>query len=277
MDETKTGLLGVPGATLYYKAQGTGPLLLIIQGGDGDADATDALAGHLVDRYTVLSYDRRGLSRSRLDDPSAAVEVPRHSDDASRLLRAVTSEPALVFGASIGALLGLDLVARHPEQVRLLVAHEPPATELLAEHDRELIVRGQEEVEELYRSEGIAAAMKRFVALTGVDRDDREPDVELARPKPERIANLEFFLTNDAPAVRGYRLDLAALHAAAGRIVPAAGSSRGDGFVYRCAQALAEELGRPLQELPGGHAGFVLRPRAFAARLLQILDDTPAP
>ena len=197
MDEPKGGLLRVPGATLYYKVQGTGPLLLMLQGGDGDADATDALAAHLVERYTLLSYERRGLSRSPLDDPSAAPDLSTHGDDASRLLQAVTDEPAMLFGASFGALLGLELVSRHPEQVRLLVAHEPPATELLPEHDRERAVRGQEEVEQLYRREGIAAALRKFVAITGIDHDDREPDVDLAGPKPERIANLDFFLAND--------------------------------------------------------------------------------
>jgi pimeloyl-ACP methyl ester carboxylesterase len=276
MDEPKGGLLRVPGATLYYKVQGTGPLLLMLQGGDGDADATDALAAHLVERYTLLSYERRGLSRSPLDDPSAAPDLSTHGDDASRLLQAVTDEPAMLFGASFGALLGLELVSRHPEQVRLLVAHEPPATELLPEHDRERAVRGQEEVEQLYRREGIAAALRKFVAITGIDHDDREPDVDLAGPKPERIANLDFFLANDAPAVRRYRLDLAALHAAAARIVVAAGHSPGNGFVDKCARALAEELGSPFAEFPGGHAGFVLRPRAFAARLREILDGAPA-
>ncbi|HUZ21892.1 MAG TPA: alpha/beta hydrolase [Acidimicrobiales bacterium] len=244
----------------------------MLQGGGGDADGMDALASHLVDRYTVLSYDRRGLSRSTLDGPSAALDLSTHSDDASRLLTAVTDEPVLVFGASLGALLGLDLIARHPEQVRLLVAHEPPATELLPEPERDEAVRGQEEVEALYRREGVGAAMRKFVAIAGVNHDDREPGVDIGPPKPERIANLVFFLTHDAPAVRRYRLDLAGLHAFAGRIVPAAGQTPGDGFARRCTQALADELGRPLVEFPGGHAGSVLRPRAFAARLAEVLD-----
>jgi pimeloyl-ACP methyl ester carboxylesterase len=268
--QSEVAHMPVPGATLYYKVRGGGPLLLLLQGGDGDADGTDALADHLTSHYTVLSYDRRGLSRSPVSDPAAAVDVPAHSEDASRLLRAVTAEPALVFGTSLGAVLGLDLISRHPGQVRLLVAHEPPATELLPEPERNQARRDQEEAEDLYRQEGIAAAMRKFVAVAGIRFDDREPDVGIPQPKPERIANLEFFLTHDAPAVRGYRLDLPALRDAAPRIVPAAGASS-EAFPRRCAQALAEELGRPLAEFPGGHSGFVLRPRAFAARLSEIL------
>jgi pimeloyl-ACP methyl ester carboxylesterase len=260
----------VPGASLHYKARGSGPLLLLLQGGDGDADGSDALAGHLASDYTVLSYDRRGLSRSPVSDPAAAIDMTTHSEDASRLLAAVTSDPALVLGTSLGAMLGLDLISRHPGQVRLLVAHEPPATGLLPEPERSQATRDQEEVEELYRREGIAAAMRKFMAVAGIRFDDREPDASIPQPRPGRIANLEFFLTHDAPAVRRYQLDLPALHKAAARIVPAAGAST-QSFPRHCAQALADELGRPLAEFPGGHSGFMLRPRAFAARLHEIL------
>jgi pimeloyl-ACP methyl ester carboxylesterase len=264
--------LPVPGAVLYYKVRGNGPLLLLLQGGDGDADAADALAGHLAGDYTVLSYDRRGLSRSPVSDLAAPVDMAVHSEDASRLLAAVGSEPARVFGVSLGAMLGLDLISRHPEQVRLLVAHEPPATGLLPEPERGQAVRDQEEVEELYRCEGTAAAMRKFVAVAGIRFDDREPGIAIPRPSPERIANLEVFLARDAPAVHRYQVDLPALHRAAARIVPAAGAST-QAFPRRCAQALADELGRPLAEFPGDHSGFILRPRAFAARLHEILGS----
>ena len=270
MTQAQVADLPVPGASLHYKVRGSGPLLLLLQGGDGDADGTEALAGQLAGDYTVLSYDRRGLSRSPVSDPAAAIDVATHSEDASRLLAAVTSDPALVLGTSLGAMLGLDLISRHPGQVRLLVAHEPPATGLLPESERCQATRDQEEVEELYRREGIAAAMRKFVAVAGIRFDDREPDASIPQPRQERIANLEFFLTHDAPAVRRYRLDLAALHESAARIVPAAGAGT-QAFPRHCAQALADELGRPLAEFPGGHSGFMLRPRAFAARLHEIL------
>jgi pimeloyl-ACP methyl ester carboxylesterase len=265
--------LPVPGATLNYKVRGNGPLLLLLQGGDGDADAADALAGHLADDYTVLSYDRRGLSRSPVSDLAAPVDMSTHSEDASRLLAAVGGGPALVFGVSLGAMLGLDLISRHPEQVRLLVAHEPPATELLPEPGRGQALRDQEEIAELYRREGTAAAMRKFVAMAGISFDDREADVIISQPRPERIANLEVFLARDAPAVHRYRLDLPALHKVAACIVPSAGNST-QALPRRCAQALADELGKPLAEFPGNHSGFILRPRAFAARLHEILTGS---
>ncbi|MGH3929774.1 MAG: hypothetical protein ACRDTF_07335 [Pseudonocardiaceae bacterium] len=47
------------------------------------------------------------------------------------MLSAVTTAPADVFGSSSGGVTGIALATRHPDQVRTLVAHEPPLVELL--------------------------------------------------------------------------------------------------------------------------------------------------
>ena len=114
MRATNDGTVRVAGATLFYRVRGNGPLLLILSGGDGDADTTDALCDQLLDRYTVVTYDRRGLSRSTIDADVGDLQIATHSEDAHHLLIALSHEPAFVFGSSIGALIGLDLVARHP-------------------------------------------------------------------------------------------------------------------------------------------------------------------
>jgi pimeloyl-ACP methyl ester carboxylesterase len=53
-----THLLDVPGARLYYERRGTGPLLLI-----GSPVDSSGFAG-LADRYTVVTYDPRGIGNS---------------------------------------------------------------------------------------------------------------------------------------------------------------------------------------------------------------------
>jgi pimeloyl-ACP methyl ester carboxylesterase len=269
----ETGTLRVPGATLYYKKAGTGPLLLILQGGDGDAEGSNGIAGHLADHYTVLTYDRRGLSRSSIDDTAeGSIRLETHTDDVHSLLAALTSDPVLVFGVSLGALLGLDLVSRYSAQVRTLVSFEPPATQLLPDEERAIATQNQEDVEAAFRREGIAGAMKKFAALAGLNFEDREPDVELPRPGPERAANLKFFLTHDAPAVRLYRADRPSLEAAAPKIVVGAGRTSGTTLAHRCAIALAKHLGKQVEEFPGGHGGFITHPRAFAKKLHEVLE-----
>ena len=229
------------------------------------------MAGRLADRYTVVTFDLRGLSRSRIDEAVDGLRLRTHTNDAHSLLAALTCEPALEFGVSLGALVGLDLVCRYPERVHTLVSHEPPATQLLPDAERAKAVRDQEEVEASFRREGIAEAMKKFVTMAGLDFEDREADIELPRPGPERVANLTFFLKHDAPAVRLYRLDLAALEAVAAKIVVAVGRTSGAFLAHRCAVALSRHLDIPVAEFPGGHSGFITHPRAFAQKLHEVL------
>src|SRR6266852_6405060 len=130
--------LAVPGASLYYEVRGSGPVLLMMPGGPADAGNFRHIAEQLAPNYTVVTYDPRGLSHSTLDGPvrdERIVEI--FADDVHRLLTATAKEPAFVFGSSGGAVIGLELVARHPEQVRIFVSHEPPAPALLPDPARE--------------------------------------------------------------------------------------------------------------------------------------------
>jgi pimeloyl-ACP methyl ester carboxylesterase len=121
--------IAVPDGTLYYELRGAGPVLLVIPG--GPAGKFTALAELLADRYTVVTYDCRGSSRSSHDGSPEELTVERHADDAHRLLEVVGAEPAHVLGTSGGAIYGLDLAARYPDRVDTLVAHEPPLSALL--------------------------------------------------------------------------------------------------------------------------------------------------
>ena len=159
MNPTTTGTLKVPGASLYYEVRGSGPVLLLVCGGLYDAAGYDGLARQLAGRYTVVTYDRRGNSRSPLDGPPEEQRIEVHGDDAHRVLAAVgmtADDPALVFGNSSGAIIGLELAARHPEHVRTVVAHEPPIFELLP--DREHWRTVMREVADTFRKKGAGPA-----------------------------------------------------------------------------------------------------------------------
>jgi acetyltransferase/esterase len=262
--------VAVPGASLYYQVRGTGPTLLLMSGGHGDANSFDGMVGVLAEHFTVVSYDRRGYTRSPLADPAAPQTVATHGDDAAALLRAVDNGAAHVFGASAGAVVGLDLVARHQGLVRTLVAHEPPVVRLLPPAQRPA---PPVELSEQLRTAGTGAAMDSFWAMLGVDLDDREPDVEVHPQDPARArANAAFFFTHEMAALDQFTPDVAALEASPVRLLPAGGTTGHESFTYRCAAALAEQLGIPLTPFPGGHAGFVTHPRAFTRQLLAVLN-----
>jgi len=270
-----TAQLATPEVNLYYTVRGAGPLLLILQGGAGNAEGSESMANELAAHFTVVTHDRRGLSRST-PIRSEAYEIASHADDAAQLIAALSGEPAFVFGSSLGALIGVELAARHPDLVRLLVAHEPALYGLFDGAERDEALRGLTEALEAFRKEGLPAAMKIMVARSGVDFNDREPEVPLpatsaADPKAaQRFADLQHFLTCDVPAAARYRPDMAALAAAKSKIVPAAGNNSPRTFPYRSVTALADIIGRPIVEFPGGHTGYVLRPKAFARKLEEL-------
>ncbi|MEU1672389.1 alpha/beta hydrolase [Streptomyces roseifaciens] len=273
-----TGTLAVPGATLYYETRGNGPLLLLISGGAGDAGMYAGMFPALAAEYTVVTYDPRALSRSPLDGPLADQQVRVWSDDARRLLDhlAPGEEEVSVMGCSSGAIVALDLLARHPEQLRRAVVHEPPLVELLPDPAsyRTLFA----EVRDTYRAEGLGPAMARFSEGIGepVTAEEAEQSTELPpevqEMAPRMHANFPVFLEHMLCPFSSSVPDLEALRPVAHKLVPAAGRlSRTQEPFYGPAARLAELFGIPLVEFPGGHLGGVDRAKEFGEQLLKTL------
>ena len=95
------------------------------------------LAGHFPDR-TVVTYDPRGVERSTKADPTPRVDARAARRRHPRGHRAVGGGPVDLFASSGGAVNALALVARHPDDVRTLVAHEPPLAALLPDRENAL-------------------------------------------------------------------------------------------------------------------------------------------
>jgi pimeloyl-ACP methyl ester carboxylesterase len=264
--------LKVPGATLYYEVQGSGPVLLCITGGPTDAGMFTDLAGRLADRYTVVTYDQRGHSRSPLDGEPEDMPVALHADDAAAILVAVGGEPAYVYGNSGGGTIGLELVARHPELVHTLVAHETFLMELLPDAAR---FRSRfDDISETYRTEGVFAAMGKFGALVEEGGPKYSEEMQQAPPTPEAqemmgrmTGNFDLFIAHELRSNGGYVPDFDALRSVSTRIVSAAGETSGEQAARRSAVALAERLGIPVTYLPGAHGGWGSDPQEFADEL----------
>jgi pimeloyl-ACP methyl ester carboxylesterase len=261
MHSIETRTLQVPGAQLHYEVSGTGPLLLMIPGAPADAGALTGLAAQLRDRYTVVTYDQRGLSRSTLTGPPEDQDVAVFSQDAHRLLAALGSEPAYVLGNSGGSLTGLDLAARHPEQVRALIAHEPPIPEILPDpaHWRARF----QNVHDTYRGQGPGAAMAEFVAT--IEGDGGAPPVmpDFSQMPPEALqmmgriqGNLDFFLAHVLLPVLRFAPDIAALRSGPVPVLVGVGAASPAGVPLQSALALAERLDTKPIEFPGDHQGL---------------------
>ena len=274
----KTDAVKVPGASLYYEVVGTGPVLLCIAGGPTDAGVFADLAERLSGKYTVVSYDERGHSRSTVESPFADVPVATHADDAAALLRELSDGPAFVYGSSGGGTIGLELVVRHCDLVKTLVVHEAPVMELLPDAERwRGIFAG---IGEAFRTDGVFAAMGKFGAAVeegGPKYSEEMQQADAPPPDPEMMqrmmGNFEHFIANEIQPIGAYVPDIDVLSNVPTRVVVAGGQTSGEQGAYRAAVALAARLGIELTSLPGAHGGWGSDPQEFADRLDAVLRD----
>src|ERR1051326_780612 len=196
----RTETLHVPGGHIYYEVRGSGPALLMMPGGPADATTFRQIEDTLAARYTVVTYDPRGISHSSpfdAGDDDRMVEI--FADDAHRLLREVGGDgPCCVLARSGGAVIALELAARQPGQLDAVVFHEPPSPDLLA--DPAAIRAGMEDVCDTCAAAGIGPAAGKFMNLIGIH--DGPPPPPEGDPTPEMReamalvqGNMEFFFS----------------------------------------------------------------------------------
>ena len=284
--QTTTETIEVPGAVLTYDVRrnptSDAPVLLMI-GSPMGATGFGTLAGHFADR-TVVTYDPRGVERSRRTDGAATTTPDEHADDLSRLIAALGAGPVDLFASSGGAINALALVARHPEQVRTLVAHEPPLAALVPDH--EFALAACQDIRETYLRSGMGPAMAKFIAIVshkgpiGPDYlEQRAPDPAMfGLPTEDDGSRDDVLLGQNLVPCTHYQPDVEALRSASTRIVLAAGAESDGELAHRGAQAVAERLGTSPVPFPSGHGGFLGgeygqmgEPEAFAVRLREVL------
>lgn len=286
MIEPATHTLDVPGTVLHYDVRDAGtdttPSLLMI-GSPMEASGFTSLAERFPDR-TVVTYDPRGSGRSKRTDTSRESTPEQHADDLHRLISALGSGPVDIFASSGGAVNALALVARHPEQVRILVAHEPPLAKVLP--DREQALAAVVDIRRTYEQSGFGAAMAKFIAVTSwrgeipADFADRPvPDpAEFGLPAGDDGSRDDVMFGQNLMTCTHYEPDFNALRTASTRIVIGVGVESEDQMTYRAGVAVAERLGTKAVIFPSHHGGFLGGefgmkgdPDAFAVTLREVL------
>jgi acetyltransferase/esterase len=278
-----TGFASADGAELYFERRGSGPPLLMIAGGGGDCGFYSAIGEILAKSYTVMTYDRRGNSRSRLLGRPTKIELSQQSTDAIAVLRANGFESARVFGSSGGASIALDLAARHPEVVAAVVPHEHPTPKLLP--DAHLVLSSYDEIARVMAREGWEAAFRLFLEINKLTPPG-EPVAMKAILRPETIlpsgplldfmrrqsGNWEYMMRYEVRSFVDYMPDLARIGGNDVRIALTAGVDTRGQYFHRASTAIAERLGADYVEFPGGHSGAMEIPGAFAAKLLGLFE-----
>jgi len=267
--------LEVPGASLYYETLGTGPMLLCISGANGSADIWKPMAKRLEKHFTIAMYDRRGYSRSLLSgaqDYSHRLETD--ADDAERLIRHLSpEEPATVIGSSSGGLVSLELLLRHPDAVRNLLCHEPPAMKLLP--DCEELMAAQHDIYQLYRKQGVAPAAERFAQF--IKAGSETPGLLRSfDPKSGsyNFANSMYWFERELPVYGEHDFHIESFKQYQNKLLLLnSQDSDPEAMQYRSNVVLSEQLGLELHIMPGGHVGYAVHAPKFAQLLYDILKD----
>ena len=114
---------------LHYELSGAGEALFLVHGSWVDGGVWDAVVPLLSSRFELVSYDRRGHSRS--SSPPGQGSIRDDVEDLAALIEALGMAPAHVAGASLGGSIALRLAASHPELLRSIAVHEPPLFDLI--------------------------------------------------------------------------------------------------------------------------------------------------
>jgi len=265
------GTLKVPGAQLFYEVEGSGPLLILIPGASGVGEVFRQVAHELSARYQVVTYDRRGFSRSQLQgDQDYDHRLSTDTDDVRCLIEHLTDKPATVFGNSSGAIVALEVLIHAPERIQMVVAHEPPVVLLLPDAAKWLAFF--DGVYDTYREDGVPKAMRQFARGIVGNVDRRVIERSMTKHANEyTMTNAAYWMEHELRQYPRVELDLAALAANAERIVLAGGRDSRDQLPYQPNRVLARQLGREIVDLPGGHLGFVSHPAEFAKELMNAL------
>ena len=118
---TKGTVTSADGTSIAYEQVGAGPPLILVVGAFNDVTKGAPLAAALADRFTVLTYDRRGRGKSGNVLPYA---VEREIEDLAALVELAGGEAA-VLGYSSGAVLALRAAAAGVPVTKLIM-HDAP-------------------------------------------------------------------------------------------------------------------------------------------------------
>jgi pimeloyl-ACP methyl ester carboxylesterase len=286
VSEPTTRTVEVPGAVLTYdireNERTTEPPLVLI-GSPMAAAGFGTLAGYFPDR-TIVTYDPRGAERSRRTDGADRSTPDEHADDVHRIIDAVGGGPVDLFASSGGAVNALALVARHPNDVRTLVAHEPPAAAMLP--DREYALAACRDIHETYMRSGTGPGMAKFLAIVTHQGPITAEYLERPAPDPQMFglpteddgSRDDVLLAQNMISCTHYEPDIESLGGAPTRMVLGGGAESGDTLASRGARAVAERLGAKAVTFPSHHGGFLGGeygqsgdPDAFAGKLREVL------
>jgi pimeloyl-ACP methyl ester carboxylesterase len=240
---------------LHSEVVGDGPTVLLQTGGAGDRRMWREYLPHL-DGFRVVTLDHRGRGRSDHAPKVAEHAIGEYVDDVVAVARALHAERVGFVGYSMGAAVGLELAARHPDLVASLVGLGVAWTESEPGEDAQLV--------RLLRSHGMAALVDSVEDEEGIALPDWLRDQFLETDAEQFALSLE--------ALDGWRPDVAAVTCPT--LLVAGTGEDPDGVNERAAARMPRGRAAYLDGL--GHVGAFLAAQRQCDLIVAHLRDTLA-
>ena len=142
----------------YGEGPASGPPLVLLHGAGGRWLSFSTVIPQLVGDWHVFAMDHRGHGPS--GRVPGAYRILDYAQDAVAFVRDRVSEPACLWGQSLGANVSLAVAAQAPESVRAVVLEEPGL-----------------DLEDLGRAEAQIRQMRELVSSSGRSAEELLPDV----------------------------------------------------------------------------------------------------
>lgn len=121
--------------SLFYEQAGTGdPPLLFVHGWCCDHTFFEPQFDHFKSSHAVTALDLRGCGDS--DRPESGYDLPTLADDVAWLCGELGISKPVVVGHSLGGMVAIELVARHPSLPLAVIAVDPGPIDPLPETRR---------------------------------------------------------------------------------------------------------------------------------------------
>lgn len=111
----------INGVLLHYRLAGLAgaPVIALVNSLGTDVRIWDEVIAHLMPRYRLLSYDKRGHGLS--DTPAGDYSLDDHIDDLIGLLDHLGIDRLALAGVSVGGLIAQGFALREPQRLSALI------------------------------------------------------------------------------------------------------------------------------------------------------------
>ena len=136
----KMPIAEVSGASIYFDTCGEGEPVILVPGFASGAWSWSWQTADLSSCFQVITFDPRGVSRSKLHD-GAKVSIELLADDIASLMDELAIGTANLLGISFGGFVGQQFAIKYPDRLKRLVLastsfggpnHVMPSTETMA-------------------------------------------------------------------------------------------------------------------------------------------------